>query len=85
MAISIRLASAADAEAIRQIYNTEVLDSTVTFDLVARTPEEQTAWMSEHDGVYPVVIAENEEGVVGSIPTEGSQGGVAQLVRAHGS
>ena len=65
MAISIRLASAADAEAIREIYNTEVLDSTVTFDLVARTPEEQAAWMSEHDGVYPVLVAENEVGVVG--------------------
>ncbi len=26
-----------------------------------------------------------KEGVVGSIPTEGSPGGVAQVVRAHGS
>ena len=41
----IRLAELADAEAIRAIYNVEVLESTNTFDMVPRTPAEQEAWI----------------------------------------
>jgi phosphinothricin acetyltransferase len=55
-----RLASHDDAEAIRTIYNREVLGSTVTFDLVARTAEEQLAWMDEHSGAHPAVVAIDE-------------------------
>jgi phosphinothricin acetyltransferase len=53
----IRLASPADAEAIRTIYNVEVLGSTNTFDMVARTLEEQEAWLLEHRGVHPAIVA----------------------------
>jgi len=53
----IRLASPGDAEAIRAIYNVEVLGSTNTFDMVARTKEEQEAWLLEHRGVHPAVVA----------------------------
>ena len=53
-----------DAEAIRSIYNHEVLGSTATFDLVARTPEDQVAWMDEHSGAHPVLVAEDGEGLV---------------------
>ena len=52
-----RLASHDDAEAIRAIYNREVLGSTVTFDMVARTLEDQLAWMDEHSGAHPAVVA----------------------------
>jgi phosphinothricin acetyltransferase len=52
-----RLAAHDDAEAIRTIYNAEVLGSTVTFDMVARTAEEQLAWMDEHSGAHPAVVA----------------------------
>ena len=45
-----------DAEAIRAIYNVEVLGSTVTFDLVPRTRAEQEAWI-EHGGVHPAMGA----------------------------
>src|SRR6516225_6161262 len=55
-----RLASHDDAEPIRAIYNREVLGSTVTFDMVARTPEEQLAWMDEHSGAHPAVVAVND-------------------------
>ena len=37
----------------------------VTFDLVERSPEEQRAWMSEHSGVYALLVAEIEGDVVG--------------------
>ena len=52
-----RLATADDAEAIRRIYNPEVVGSTVTFDMVPRTPEDQLAWMDEHSGAHPAVVA----------------------------
>ena len=52
-----RLATQDDSEAIRVIYNQEVLGSTVTFDMVARTVEDQLAWMDEHSGAHPVVVA----------------------------
>jgi phosphinothricin acetyltransferase len=55
--MEIRPANLADAEAIRTIYNTEVLSTTVTFDLVERSEEEQRAWIEEHQGVYPAVVA----------------------------
>lgn len=59
-----RLATSDDSEAIRSIYNREVLESTVTFDLVARSPEDQLAWMDEHSGAWPVVVAVDDTGVV---------------------
>jgi L-amino acid N-acyltransferase len=53
----IRLAAPGDAEAIRTIYNVEVLHSTNTFDMVARTIQEQEAWLLEHRGVHPAIVA----------------------------
>ncbi len=53
----IRLVRPSDAEPIRAIYNAEVTGSTATFDLVPRTPEEQRAWMAEHRGPHPAVVA----------------------------
>jgi phosphinothricin acetyltransferase len=52
-----RLATHDDAEPIRVIYNREVLGSTVTFDMVARSLEEQLAWMDDHSGAHPAVVA----------------------------
>ena len=59
----VRLATLADAEAIRAIYNPEVLESTVTFDLVARTLADQEQWIDDHSGAHPAVVAE-EDGVI---------------------
>lgn len=60
----IRPATLADAESIRSIYNQEVLTSTVTFDLVPRTAEEQRAWMRRHSGAHPALVAVDEAGAV---------------------
>jgi L-amino acid N-acyltransferase len=68
----VRLAEPADAESVRRIYNAEVVGSTATFDLRPRTPEEQAAWMAEHQGTYPVVVAVDDDGTVlgfGSLST----------------
>src|SRR3954467_11637959 len=63
--VAIRLAGRDDAEAIRAIYNLEVTGSTVTFDLVPRTLAEQEAWLAEHAGVHPAIVAEVDGAVVG--------------------
>ena len=59
-----RLAERRDAEAIRAIYNLEVLESTVTFDLVPRTLDEQVAWIDEHSGGHPAIVAVDDDGTV---------------------
>jgi phosphinothricin acetyltransferase len=63
--VSIRPASRRDAEAIRAIYNREVTASTVTFDMVPRTLDEQVQWIDEHSGGHPAVVAEADGTVVG--------------------
>ncbi len=57
MDLQLRLAERRDAEAIRSIYNPEVLESTVTFDLVPRTLEDQLAWIDDHAGGHPAIVA----------------------------
>jgi len=61
----IRLAGPDDAEAIRAIYNLEVAESTVTFDLVPRSLEAQRAWVDEHAGVHPAVVVVEGTDIVG--------------------
>jgi phosphinothricin acetyltransferase len=60
----IRLVRPADAEPIRAIYNAEVTGSAATFDLVPRTSEEQQAWMAEHRGPHPAIVAVDDEDLV---------------------
>ncbi len=54
----IRPAATGDAEATAAIYNAEVAGSDVTFDLVARSLDEQRAWLGERSGALEVVVAE---------------------------
>jgi L-amino acid N-acyltransferase YncA len=61
----LRLATLDDAEAIREIYNLEVTTSTVTFDLVPRTLEEQQAWQAARSGARTVLVAEIDGTVAG--------------------
>ena len=61
----LRLATLDDAEDIRAIYNEEVLTSTVTFDLVPRTLEEQQSWLRARSGAHSTVVAEVDGRVAG--------------------
>jgi phosphinothricin acetyltransferase len=63
--VHARLATIDDAEATRTIYNLEVTESTVTFDLVPRTLEQQQAYLVARSGAHAVLVAEVDGEVVG--------------------
>jgi phosphinothricin acetyltransferase len=63
--MEVRLAIPGDAEAIRGIYNLEVAESTVTFDLRPRTLEQQQAWLADHAGAHPAIVAVEGDEIVG--------------------
>ncbi len=63
--MEIRLATIDDAEAMRAIYNREVLETTHTFDLEPRSLEEQREWIADREGARGVLVAELEGRVVG--------------------
>jgi L-amino acid N-acyltransferase len=77
----IRLAEVADAEAIRTIYNVEVLETTNTFDMVPRSRAEQEAWILEHSGVHPALVATEDPGVGAAGPV----GANGEIVLGFGS
>lgn len=55
--ISLRLASGADAEQIREIYNYEVQHTIATFDLVPRTLADQQQWLADRSGAWAAIVA----------------------------
>ena len=59
-----RLIERRDAEAVRDIYNVEVSESTVTFDLVPRSVADQVAWIDEHSGGHPALVAVDDADTV---------------------
>jgi phosphinothricin acetyltransferase len=59
----LRAATLADADAIRAIYNYEVVHTTATMDLVPRTRDEQEAWIADRSGAFATLVAE-EGGVI---------------------
>ena len=64
MPTTLRAAAPADAAAILAIYNLEVAGSTVTFDLVPRSIEDQIAWIDRHSASHPAIVAINDSGDV---------------------
>jgi phosphinothricin acetyltransferase len=60
-----RLVEPRDAEATRSIYNVEVLESTVTFDITPRTLADQQVWIAEHSGGHPAIVAVDDDAVIG--------------------
>jgi L-amino acid N-acyltransferase len=60
----IRPASAADAPAINAIYNHYVRTATATFDTEEMSLEGRIAWLAEHTGPHPALVAQDPAGVV---------------------
>jgi phosphinothricin acetyltransferase len=50
---SVRLATPDDLEALTDIYNYYVVNTTITFDLRPFTPEERRSWFEEHKAAGP--------------------------------
>jgi L-amino acid N-acyltransferase len=59
--ITVRLAEAGDAEAIRTIYNNEVRTATSTFDLVPRSLTDQEQWLAARSGAFSAIVAAGED------------------------
>ena len=64
--VSLRAAQESDAQAIAEIYNYEVENSTATFDLVPRSLEEQRDWITTRSGAFSAIVAvDSVAGVIG--------------------
>jgi phosphinothricin acetyltransferase len=64
-AVAIRRARPADAEAVRAIWNHEVLETDHTTDTEPRDLATQRAWLAAHGDDHPVVVAVCGREVVG--------------------
>ena len=64
-ACQLRLATAADAEAICRIYNQGIEDRVATLETELRTPEERRQWLAGRSPRHPVIVAEANGEVVG--------------------
>lgn len=69
----VRLVEVGDAAALLAIYNPEVLETTVTFDLVARSLPEQVEWIEAHRAAHPCLVAVNEEDDLGEVGARGEK------------
>jgi L-amino acid N-acyltransferase YncA len=55
------------------IYNPEVIETTVSFDLVPRTLAQQEAWIRAHTATHPCIVALNEDDEVGELGARGER------------
>jgi phosphinothricin acetyltransferase len=63
--LTIRKAILKDLPAITDIYNDAILKTTATFDNNIKTLEEQKAWFEKHGDKYPVLVAQQDNLIVG--------------------
>jgi L-amino acid N-acyltransferase len=62
--VNLRPAVGSDLNAINEIYNYYVLNSTCTYQEQPETFSDRHKWFYDHDREYPVVVAENNGEVV---------------------
>jgi L-amino acid N-acyltransferase YncA len=63
--VIIRKATIDDLPAITEIYNQAILTTTATFDTEPKSLEEQKIWFESHGPKYPVLLAEEDDRVIG--------------------
>lgn len=68
-----RLVEVDDAPALMNIHNPEVIETTVSFDLVPRTLEQEVAWIRTHLATHPCIVAVNVEDDLGEIGARGER------------
>jgi phosphinothricin acetyltransferase len=68
-----RLVEVDDAPALMSIYNPEVMEMSVSFDLVPRSLEDQEAWIRRHRAAHPCLVAVNDEDDLGEVGSRGER------------
>jgi L-amino acid N-acyltransferase YncA len=68
-----RLVEVDDASALVNILNPEIIETTVSFDLVPKTITEQREWILEHQATHACLVAVNEEDEVGELGANGER------------
>jgi L-amino acid N-acyltransferase len=63
--LTIRKAGLGDLAAITNIYNQAILNTSATFDTRTKTPDDQKPWFEKHGGKYPLLVALEENTIVG--------------------
>jgi phosphinothricin acetyltransferase len=63
--LTTRKATLADLGAITEIYNEAILKTVATFDTEPRTDAEQKSWFDHHDPRHPILVAEEDNLIVG--------------------
>lgn len=63
--LTIRQATLPDLGVITEIYNEAILKTVATFDTQPKTLEEQKNWFASHGQKYPILVAEQDEVVMG--------------------
>jgi len=75
----LRLAVAADAEAICRIYNQGIEDRVATLETELRTPDERRQWLASRSPRHPVIVAETAEVIVaGAVRPAWTEGGLRE-------
>lgn len=63
--LKIRAATKNDISSIAEIYNDAVLNTTATFDAEPKSYSEQEIWFDKHIGKYTIIVALEEDIIVG--------------------
>ena len=63
--LTMRKATLEDLAAITEIYNQAILNTTATFDTDIKTLDEQKAWFAGHGDKNPVIVAQQDNVIVG--------------------
>jgi phosphinothricin acetyltransferase len=63
--LTIHPASHQDIAAITAIYNDAILNTTSTFDAEIKSIDDRTLWLQQHDAKHPVIVAVEDDIVVG--------------------
>ncbi len=63
--LTIRKATLEDLGVITEIYNAAILKTVATFDTAPKTEAEQKSWFAGHGPRYPILVAEQDNLIVG--------------------
>ena len=63
--LKIRKAELNDLEAVTDIYNEAIKNTTATFDTQPKTADEQREWFGHHGKQHPIIVGCDKETVIG--------------------